>query len=29
MGELLSKVLPKNEDLYLDNVMLLKKKGVI
>lgn len=29
MGELLSKVLPKNEDLYLDNVILLKKKGVI
>ncbi|MGQ3685113.1 MAG: class I SAM-dependent methyltransferase [Candidatus Loosdrechtia sp.] len=26
LGELLSKVLPKNEDLYLDNVLLLKKK---
>ncbi|OQZ04333.1 MAG: methylase [Candidatus Brocadia sp. UTAMX1] len=26
LGELLSKVLPKNEDLYLDNVILLKKK---
>ncbi|MCC7211917.1 MAG: class I SAM-dependent methyltransferase [Candidatus Brocadia sp.] len=26
LGELLSKVLPKNKDLYLDNVMLLKKK---
>lgn len=26
LGELLSKILPKNEDLYLDNVILLKKK---
>ena len=26
MGELLSKVLQKNDDLYLDNVILLKKK---
>lgn len=26
VGELFSKVLPKNEDLYLDNVILLKKK---
>lgn len=26
LGELLSKILPKNEDLYLDNIILLKKK---
>ncbi|OHB39985.1 MAG: methylase [Planctomycetes bacterium RIFCSPHIGHO2_12_39_6] len=26
LGELLSKVLPKNEDLYLDNIILTKKK---
>ncbi|UJS18591.1 MAG: class I SAM-dependent methyltransferase [Candidatus Jettenia sp.] len=25
-GELLSKILPKNEDLYLDNIILLKKR---
>jgi len=29
LGELLSKMLPKNEDLYLDNVILLKTKKTV
>lgn len=29
LGELLSKVLPKNEDLYLDSIILLKKKKAV